>query len=365
MAVFPPPPVANVVNGHIESTYSDETKEWSPPKFVASPYLQVHGLCSGLNYGMQTFEGMKAFRTPSNRIALFRPQENAARLRRSTAFLGIPEISQKHIVECVHLAVGVNAEYVPPLGTGAALYVRPLIFGSAAQVMLNPPKEYTFCVYVTPTGTYHGSRPLSALILEDLDRAAPEGTGSYKIGGNYAPVFNFAKKARTEGFEITLHLDSKTRSEIDEFTTSGFIGVKVNGENVTLVVPDSKSALKSITSESACEIAATFGWAVERRRVPYEELASFTEVIAAGTAAALVPIKSISMRSKQEKLLYRCGSDDPGPTVTRLLKTLQGIQMGTVQDMFGWLEYVESPGNLLGGQVKDVPEIGRQARAQL
>merc|ERR1711939_1000884 len=140
---------------------------------------------------------------------------------------------------------------------GAAMYIRPLLFGSSAQLGLNPPEEYTFLVYVLPVGVYHGVHPVSALILEDFDRAAPEGTGSAKIGGNYAPVLRFSERARKEGFGITLHLDSKTRSEIDEFSTSGFLGVRKDAATgkTTIVVPDSKNVIKSVTSESACEIA--------------------------------------------------------------------------------------------------------------
>ncbi|MCJ1380520.1 hypothetical protein MMC17_003628 [Xylographa soralifera] len=359
MSSFPPSPVSDIdwnslgfkttspVNGHIQSSYSIHTGQWSAPEFITNPYLPIHGMCPGLNYGLQAFEGIKAFRTPHNQLAIFRPHKNAARLHRSAAFLAIPTVPQAHFLKCVGLAVGLNAAFVPPHATGAAMYIRPLLFGSAPQLTLAPPEEYLFCVYVSPTGTYHGARPLDALVLEDLDRAAPVGTGSLKIGGNYAPVFRFAADAREDGFGITLHLDSKTRSEIDEFSTSGFIGVKVEGDSVTLVVPDSKNVLQSVTSDSACQIAASFGWTVEHRRIPYSELDSFTEVIAVGTAAALVPVKSITMRSTGDKFLYGDGSEEPGPVVSRLLTTLRDIQMGKIEDTFGWLDYVKDPKDVL------------------
>lgn len=162
-----------------------------------------------------------------------------------------------------------NAAYVPPHETGAAMYIRPLIFGSSAQLGLNPPEEYTFCVYVLPVGVYHGVHPVKALILEDFDRAAPDGTGSAKVGGNYAPVLKWSDKARNEGYGITLHLDSKTRSEIDEFSTSGFIGVKGTGDDITLVTPDSKCVISSVTSDSCLEIARSFGWKTETRSVSF------------------------------------------------------------------------------------------------
>ena len=239
------------------------------------------------------------------------------------------------------MAVALNAEYVPPYHTGAAMYIRPLLFGSSAQLGLNPPEEYTFCVFVLPVGVYHGVHPVDALILEEFDRAAPEGTGSAKVGGNYAPVLRWSEQARKEGFGITLHLDSKSRTVIDEFSTSGFLGVMQDGEKFTVVVPDSKNVIKSVTSDSICEIAKSLGWQVEKRPIQYGELASFTEVLAAGTAAALVPIKSITMRSKEDKFVYQDGADEPGPACVRLLETLQGIQQGKIKDSFGWLEFVE------------------------
>jgi branched-chain amino acid aminotransferase len=326
------------VNCHIESTYTVQTGTWTAPTAVGKPQLSLHGLSPALNYGLQAFEGIKAYRTAGGRIAIFRPTANGARLARSTAFLAIPSIPPAHFLACVRLAVGANAAFVPPAGTGAALYIRPLVFGSSPQLSLAPPEEFTFCVYVSPTGTYHGAHAVDALVLEDFDRAAPEGSGAVKIGGNYGPVFRFSEQARADGFGITLHLDSKTRTEIDEFTTSGFLGVRVEAGKVVVVVPDSKSVIESVTAGSACEIARSCGWTVERRRVPFEELPSFSEVIAAGTAAALVPVRSITMRSTGRRFVY---GEAGWPVLSRLLETLRGIQMGTVADGFGWLDYVD------------------------
>src|ERR1700761_7840343 len=193
---------------------------------------------------------MKAFRAPGDQaINIFRPDQNAVRMQHSASYISIPQVPVDHFLRCVRLAVGLNAAFVPPHRTGAAMYVRPILYGSSAQLGLNPPQEYTFVVYVLPVGVYHGVHAVDALILEDFDRAAPEGTGSAKVGGNYAPVMRFSERASAEGFGITLHLDSKTRSEVDEFSTSGFIGAKVEGDKVTLVVPDSKNVIESVTSD--------------------------------------------------------------------------------------------------------------------
>lgn len=233
-------------------------------------------MAPGLNYGQQAFEGQKAHRTPDGKIILFRPQKNCARLAHSADVVSMPSVPESLFMECVHAAVSLNAAYIPPHETGASMYIRPLLFGSSPQLGLNPPDGYTFCVYVLPVGVYHGVHPVDALILEDFDRAAPNGTGNAKLGGNYAPVLRHSDKARTEGYDITLHLDSKTHTEIDEFSTSGFIGVKENGEQIMLVVPDSKAVIASVTSESCLEIGKMLGYRVERRSV---RRVSFFEVL--------------------------------------------------------------------------------------
>ena len=234
---------------------------------MTDPYIRIHGMAPALNYGQQAYEGLKAFRTPTDEIQVFRPDQNAARLQHSAEFISCPPVPSDLFVDAVRAAVALNAEYVPPHETGAAMYIRPQIYGSSAQLGLTPPEEYTFCVYVLPTGVYHGTHPVRGLILDEFDRAAPNGTGSAKVGGNYAPVLRWSDRAREEGFGITLHLDSATHSEIDEFSTSGFIGAVVDGDNVTLVVPDSKNVIQSVTSNSITDIGRSFGWKVERRSV--------------------------------------------------------------------------------------------------
>ncbi|OBT62941.1 branched-chain amino acid aminotransferase [Pseudogymnoascus sp. 23342-1-I1] len=353
--VFPPPPVDTIdwndigfkvreVNGHIECHYSKKTGEWTAPKFVTDPFLRIHGMAPGLNYGQQAYEGLKAFRTPNNTIQIFRPSKNALRMQHSADFISIPQIPENVFVEAVHAAVALNAAHVPPFETGAAMYIRPLVFGSSAQLGLSPPEEYTFCVYVLPVGVYHGVHPVKALILEDFDRSAPEGTGSAKVGGNYAPVLRHSDKARNEGFGITLHLDSQTRSEIDEFSTSGFIGVRTEGDKTTIAVPDSKNVIASVTADSVLEIAKSLGYTVESRSIKYEELPTFTEVIAAGTAAALVPIRSITRRSRDDTFPYIAEeTEEPGAVFTKLLTTLQDIQRGKAEDPYGWCELVKEP----------------------
>ncbi|KAK0730944.1 aminotransferase [Lasiosphaeris hirsuta] len=399
MAPFPPPPVNTIdwsnvgfrvreVNGHVESHYSVKTGQWTAPTFVADPFMRIHGMAPALNYGQQAYEGLKAFRLPGDQtIAIFRPDRNAARLQHSADFISIPPVPTELFLSAVKAAVALNAEYVPPHETGAAMYIRPQIYGSSAQLGLNPPEEYTFCVFVLPTGVYHGTHPVEALIMDDFDRAAPNGTGSAKVGGNYAPVLRWSERARNEGYGITLHLDSKNHDEVDEFSTSGFIGALVDGDDVTLVVPDSKAVINSITSDSVQQIAKSFGWKVEKRPIKYSELPNFVEVMAAGTAAALVPIRSITRRTsasspqslassakghsrvsfkgEEETISYMPkGQEEAGSLCIKLLTQLKGIQLGKVSDEFGWrFEVKEEDGKSIVGE--NEPPSGDQTVDQL
>lgn len=164
-----------------------------------------------------------------------------------------------------------------------------------------------------PTGVYHGAHPVDCLLLENFDRSAPEGTGSAKIGGNYAPVLIHSEAARKEGFNITLHVDSQTRTYIDEFSTSGFLAVKYDdaGKPAKLVIADSKNVIASVTANSVEQIAKDLGWETERRAIRFDECGQFDEIMAAGTAAALVPIKSITRKSDGTVFKYKYGDENP------------------------------------------------------
>ncbi len=232
--------------------------------------MRIHGMAPALNYGQQAYEGLKAFRAPGDggAIRIFRPDRNAARMQHSADFVSMPQVPVELFVDAVRAAVALNAEFVPPHETGGAMYVRPQLYGSSAQLGLSPPDEYTFCVFVLPTGVYHGTHPVRALVLDQFDRAAPNGTGSAKVGGNYAPVMRWSDAARADGYDITLHLDSARHEVVDEFSTSGFIGALVDDHGaVTLVVPDSNNVIDSVTSDSVLAIGKSFGWKVEKRPV--------------------------------------------------------------------------------------------------
>ncbi|KAK4200403.1 branched-chain amino acid aminotransferase II [Triangularia verruculosa] len=336
-------------NGHIQSRWSKKTGQWSAPEFITDPYLKVHGLATVFHYGQEIYEGMKAFRGPDNQVHILRPKQHAARLNQSAELVSIQPVPESHFLQCVKLAVAMNADLVPPHGTNAMLYVRPFVFGSGPWFQLSPTDEYLLCVFVAPTLALHGVKPIDALILDEFDRAAPRGVGAGKVGGNYAPVMRWSEKAKAEGFPITLHLDSQTRSEIEEFSTSGFVGIYDGGNGrVRLVVPDSKNIVPSITSESIQELARSLGWAVEKRAIKYEELPRFSEVLACGTGVTMVPIKSITRKSTGDRFVYQDDGSEPGPVVKLLSSLIDDIYKGKTEDRFRWLARVGEPTGVNG-----------------
>ena len=294
---------------------------------------------SCLNYGQQCFEGLKAFRTENNRIGLFRPKVNSARLNVSASVIGAPDVPESLFVDACRMAVEKNAEFVPPYGKDASLYIRPLMLGSAPAVGLVPSQQYMFIVAVTPVGCYYadGIKPVDAVVLDHFDRAAEHGTGHAKVGGNYAPVFKHALEAKNKGYAITLHLDSKTHTMIDEFSTSNFIALKESPHGKTsLLTPESPSILKSITTKCMVQLADSYDWDVEIRPILWTEVSSFTEVAAAGTAAILTPINSITRGD--EKITF--GDGHIGKGFMKLYKDYRDIQNGDAHDKFGWMEWL-------------------------
>ncbi|KAL0941579.1 uncharacterized protein CTRU02_204342 [Colletotrichum truncatum] len=328
------------VNGHVQCVFSLQTCEWSTPEFVENPVLQVHGLAPGLNYGQHIFEGLKAFRQPDNEIAVFRPDDHAARFQRSAAILGMPKVPKSLFLQCVDLAVRQNAEYVPPHDVvGASLYIRPVEFACSLQIGLDPPDEYMFCVYVQPHFGIHKASSLKALVADEFDRAATRGVGKAKAGGNYACIPKWTRLAKNEGYDLFLHLDSSTQTQIEEFSTSGFVGIRDQSseESVTVLISDSDTVLDSITVDSIAVLAESFGWKVERRPINFLELATITEAMAAGTASGALSVSEIYRKSTGEKFSLASG----GSCCIKISEALQGIQRGVAKDHFGWRRLVD------------------------
>lgn len=318
-------------NGHVQVDFADG--KWGALEVKVNPYLNMHVAANCLHYGQACFEGLKAFTTKSGEIVLFRPEKNAERLQLSADRILMEAPSVELFVEACKRAVEVNREFVPPYGTGASLYLRPLLIGTEPTVGIKASSTYSFIVLVTPVGPYYkdGFHPVDALVMDEYDRAAPKGTGRAKMAGNYAASLKPGQVAKQKGYPIVLYSDPKESKYVDEFGTSNFIGITKKDEFKT---PLSSSILESITNDSLQVLAAEMGLKVIREPIALDDLGQFKEVGACGTAAVITPVYSIQFGDKK----FTFGDKDhAGETLTRLYHALQAIQYGESTDKYGWL----------------------------
>ena len=310
--------------------------KWGELEFTQSEEITMHMAATCLHYGQEAFEGMKAFRGVDNKIRLFRPYENAKRMHRTAEGIMMSPVPEELFVKACIEVVKRNERFVPPAGSGASLYLRPLLIGTGAEVGVKLADEYLFVVFVGPVGPYfkEGFKPVKFQIVEDFDRAAPLGTGTYKVGGNYAASLYSGQRAHDEGFSNCIYLDAIHKKYIDEAGAANFFGIKNN----TYCTPKSPSILPSITNMSLRQLAKDLGMTVEERPIPVEELSTFEEVAACGTAAVISPICTIQDRGTGK--VYDYGTE-AGPVCKKLYDTLTGIQEGKVEDTHNWNLIIE------------------------
>ncbi|MBN2236819.1 MAG: branched-chain amino acid aminotransferase [Bacteroidales bacterium] len=316
---------------NVRSYYRDG--KWGELEISSSETINIHMAATALHYGQEAFEGLKAFRGKDGQVRLFRWEENAKRMRSSAQGIMMAEVPDELFIKAVTTAIKLNERFIPPYGTGASLYVRPLLFGSGPQVGVKPATEYMFLVFVAPVGPYfkEGFKPVNIQLVRDYDRAAPLGTGHIKVGGNYAASMRPADRAHKEGYASVLFLDAKEKKYIDEAGPANFFGIKGN----SYITPDSGTILPSITNMSLRQIAKDIGLNVELRHVAAEELGSFDEAGACGTAAIISPIGKIFDRSENKTYEYSTNGE-PGPISKKLYETLKGIQLGEIEDKHQW-----------------------------
>ena len=329
--------------GYVKTNYNVrcvwKNGKWGEIEVSDSEYINIHIASTALHYGQEAFEGMKAYRGKDGKVRLFRWEENCKRLKDSAAGIYMAQVDDKLFFDMVKKVVELNADFIPPYGTGASLYIRPLLYGSGAKVGVHPADEYTFLIFVTPVGPYfkEGFNPVKIAIIRDSDRAAPLGTGTMKVGGNYAASFRGLEKAHEAGYGSPMYLDCREKKYIDEIGAANFFAIKDN----TYITPKSTSILPSITNKSLEEVAKYIGMKVERRPVDVAELPTFEEAGACGTAAVISPIGEIVDIDENKHYVY-CPDGKPGKWSTKMYETLVGIQYGDIPDPFGWITILEN-----------------------
>ncbi|CAN6698165.1 unnamed protein product [Malus baccata var. baccata] len=283
-----------------------------------------------LNYGQGLFEGLKAYRKEDGTILLFRPEENALRMRLGAERMCMPSPTVKQFVEAVKATVLANRRWVPPPGKGS-LYIRPLLMGSGAVLGLAPAPEYTFLIYVSPVGNYfkEGVAPINLIVEHELHRATPGGTGGVKTIGNYAAVLKAQSAAKAKGYSDVLYLDCVHKKYLEEVSSCNIFVVK---DNVISTPAIKGTILPGITRKSIIDVARSEGFQVEERQVAVDELLDADEVFCTGTAVVVSPVGSITYLGK--KVSY--GEGGFGVVSEKLYSVLTRLQMGLSEDKMDW-----------------------------
>ena len=324
-----------VTDKRFVSNYKDGA--WDEGCLTEDANIVLNECACVFQYAQTIFEGLKAYTTEDGRIVCFRPDLNAARMADSARRLEMPPYPEDRFVENVAETVKANAAWVPPYGSGAALYIRPFMFGSNSVIGVAPAEEYQFRIFVTPVGPYFkgGAKPIT-IRVSDFDRAAPHGTGHIKAGLNYAMSLHAIVDAHHKGFDENMYLDPQTRTKVEETGGANFIFITKDGK---LVTPKSDSILPSITRRSIMYVAEHYlGMEVEHREVLFEEVKDFAECGLCGTAAVISPVGKIVDHGKE--ICFPSGMDDMGPITRKLYDTLTGIQMGHIEAPEGWIKEI-------------------------
>ncbi|HEN9259703.1 TPA: branched-chain amino acid aminotransferase [Streptococcus agalactiae] len=308
--------------------------KWDDGKLTDDATLHISESSPALHYGQQAFEGLKAYRTKDGSIQLFRPDQNAERLQRTADRLLMPHVPTDKFIAAVKSVVRANEEFVPPYGTGATLYIRPLLIGVGDIIGVKPAEEYIFTVFAMPVGSYFkgGLTPTNFIVFKEYDRAAPNGTGAAKVGGNYAASLLPGKYAHEKQFSDVIYLDPATHTKIEEVGAANFFGITKDNQFIT---PLSPSILPSITKYSLLYLAKErFGMEAIEGDVFVDELDKFTEAGACGTAAVISPIGGIQ-NGDDFHVFY--SETEVGPVTRKLYDELVGIQFGDVEAPEGWI----------------------------
>ena len=312
---------------------------WDDGALISDDKIVMSEDAGVLHYSQSVFEGLKAYETEDGHIVCFRPDLNASRMADSARRLEMPAFPVDRFVKAVIETVKANAAWVPPYGSGATLYVRPLMFGISPVIGVAPAEDYMFRIFTTPVGPYFkgGQKPI-VVRISDFDRAAPRGTGHIKAGLNYAMSLHAIVDAHKKGFAENIYLDPATRTKIEETGGANILFVDRDGK---LVIPTSDSILPSITRRSLHYVAEHYlGMTVVEREVTLQEVddGNFVECGLCGTAAVISPIGKIYDHGKE--ILLESGMEDIGPVMKKLYDTLTGIQMGRIEAPEGWIQKI-------------------------
>jgi len=319
-----------------------EGQGWHDARIVPFANLSLSPAAMVFHYAQEMFEGLKAYRAKDGRVLLFRPDKNIERMANTNDRLCIPQIPNADVLDALRAIVRTDSDWIPEK-EGTALYIRPFIIATEAQLGVHPSKEYMFIIILSPVGSYYknGLAPVKIFVERDYVRAVRGGTGASKIGGNYAISLKGQQKAEQMGYSQVLWLDGVERKYIDE----------VGAMNVFFVLDDeiatpsleAGNILPGVTRASSIELLRKMGYTVNERKISIEEViqahkaGQLKEVFGTGTAAVISPVGELY--DGEMKMVINSG--EIGPISQKLYDTLTAIQKGEAEGPAGWSVIVD------------------------
>ena len=330
-----------ILSDHMFCMNYKEGQGWYDPRIVPYGPFQLDPAALVLHYGQETFEGMKAYRTPEGRVMMFRPEENCKRLNRSNTRVCIPEIPVEDQLQALTELVSLEREWIPT-SDGTALYIRPTVIATQAALGVKISTEYIYYIIVGPVGPYYpeGFNPTKIYVEETYVRAVGGGTGEAKTSGNYASSLLATKHAFAKGFSQVLWLDACDRKTVEEVGTSNMF-VVIGDEVIT--APLGGSILPGVTRNSVIQLCRDWGLKMVERRYSIDEVLAaqakgqLKEAFATGTAAVISPVGSLTYQDEE----FVVGEGKVGDISLKLYNELTAIQYGKKEDPYGWVYDVD------------------------
>ena len=310
---------------------------WHNARIIPFGNISLHPASTVLHYGAEIFEGLKAYRTESGSVQLFRPIENIRRMNRSAERMCLPELDENMALELLETFVKHEERWVPR-SFGTSLYLRPYMFGNDETLGVHTVHRATFMIIASPSGSYYkeGINPVKIMIEDEDVRTVRGGTGYAKCGGNYAASTRAGERANKKGYSQVLWLDGVERKYIEEVGAMNVM-FKIDGEIVTPALTG--SILPGITRNSCITVLRDLGYNVTERLLSVEELMAaiedgrLEEAWGCGTAAVVSPIGRLMYRGVEHII----GGEKIGEVTQRLYDILTGIQWGLKEDTHGWV----------------------------
>ncbi|KAL0950902.1 hypothetical protein HGRIS_007661 [Hohenbuehelia grisea] len=346
----PPPPSSTLVFGHTFTDHMltipwDTTNGWGEPHIKPYGPLQLEPSSSVLHYAQTLFEGMKAYHTVDGRLLMFRPDMNMKRMNRSAERIALPNFNGEGLLELIKQLVRIDRHWVPK-EPGHSLYIRPTLIANQRAIGVTPPNEALLFVILSPVGPYF-PKPVTLYATTEFIRAAPGGTGSFKLGVNYAPAVMPQKMVAEKGYSQNLWLHGPEHYLTEVGTMNMFVVFKLEDGTIEVVTPPLDGMiLPGVTRDSVLQLLRDHvsgsqtlkglpqKLKITERPVTMKEVqdasraGNLVELFGAGTAAVISPVHQIGYQG--EDIPIPTGDGGMGDVARTIREQLVGIQWGQI-----------------------------------